>query len=451
MTDERESDQHTTDELDQLRARVAELEAKDEALGQGPAVAGAASSRAGARLRSVLAAMAIVVGVVLAPVAALGTWAHVQLVDTNRFVQTFAPLADSPEMQALVVDQVTTAIDENVDIEGLVSDLMAGLTQLDLPPRAAAAAQLLEGPAVAGVRSTIRSAVERVVASPQFAAVWEAALRESHARAIALLQGEGTVLTLSDDGVLALQLGPVIEQVKSSLIAQGLTFAEFIPEIDRAVPIVASDSLALVRTLYAVSTAVGYWLPWVVVALLAAGVALARNRPRALAWAGAGYAASMLLLSLGLGIGRQFFVATVSPSIMPAATARVLFEQITELMSATVTAMAVLALLIAVGAWLSGSSRPATAIRGAGESGLVAVRAAADRHGLDPRGVGRVVERWRSAIVVVTVALGVFLVFQNRPASLGSVLGALAGVVVVLLVVELVRRPAPTPAPRPGE
>ena len=118
-----------------------------------------------------------------------------------------------------------------------------------------------------------------------------------------------------------------------------------------------------------------------------------------------------------------------------------LFGQLTALISSTVLALVVLSLAVAFGAWIAGPSRAALAIRGAADAGFSAVRRTADRHGLDTRGFGRLVGRWHSAIVVVAIALGVLVLFLNRPATLGGVIGTIATVLVVLLVVELVRRP----------
>ncbi len=435
-------------DLTALRTRVSELEAENRALQQASSDAATSGSRGKARLRVAIAALLIAISVILAPVAVIGTWARAQLVDTDKFVQTFTPLASEPAVQSFITDQVTQAINEKVDIDTLVNDLMGGLSQLNLPPRAKEAVGLLTGPAADGVRSLIRSAVERTVASPQFAQLWELTLRESHTRAIAIIQGDpNRALQLSDDGTLSLELGTVIQQVKQVLVEQGFTFANRIPEIQRSIPVVAADSLGLIRSLYQVSTAVGYWLPWIVLGLLAAGIATAPRRVRALAWAGLGYAVALSLLAAGLGIGHRFFVSTVSPSIMPAATAEVLFDQVTELIYPAVSALVMLSVLIAVGAWLFGASRPAVAIRSAGDRAFASVRAAADRNNLGTGSFGRGVERWRSAILVVTVAIGLVVIFLQRPASMANVLGTLAVVLVVLLIVELVRRPEVQPVP----
>ncbi|MBN8881236.1 MAG: hypothetical protein J0H73_02855, partial [Salana multivorans] len=141
------------------------------------------------RVRGAVAAVLLVVSVLLAPVATLGTWARVQLVDTDRFVETFAPLVEDPGVQDLIVAEVSRAVEEGIDLAGIAADLESGILELGLPPRAQQAAGLLVAPAVEGVRSLITSTVERVVTSPRFARVWTVALEQTHARAVAVLRG----------------------------------------------------------------------------------------------------------------------------------------------------------------------------------------------------------------------------------------------------------------------
>ncbi len=431
-------------DTDALRARLAELEAENRQLKKTQAKFDeAGGQKAKGRLRASAAVILVLIGALLAPVAVIGTWARAQLVDTDRFVQTFAPLAQKPEVQSFVAKEVTNGIEQSVDIDAMVSDLFDGIAQLDLPPAAAQTLPLLEGTAANGVRSLIGSGVETVVESPQFASVWETTLRETHRRAVAVIQGDpNSMLQLSDDGTLSLSLGIVITEVKTALTNQGIGFADAIPVIDRSVPILASNSLVLVRTLYQVAITVGFWLPWVALGALVAGVLFARRRTRALSWAGASVAVSLLLLSAGIGIGKLVFLGAVSPSIMPAATAEVLFVQLTELIASTLLALITLFVLIAVGAWLAGASRLAVATRGALESGFAAIRRAADRRGLGSGSVGRFVERWHSAILVLTVAVGVAMLFFIRPITFGAVVATLVCVLLVLCVAEVLRRPA---------
>lgn len=420
-------------EIDELRERVRLLEQENDALRR---------PRRRPAVRSVLAGIVLVLAVLIAPIAALGTWARLQLVDADRFVATFAPLADDPDVQDFIADQVTTAIDEEVDLEAVVGELFDGLRALDLPPRADSALTLLQAPAASGLTSLIDGVVHDVVSSAAFSDIWAQSLRFAHDRAVAVLQDDpGTALQLGDDGVLSVDLGVVIERVKDTLAERGVGFADLIPVIDRTVPVVQADALVLVRTVYQVAVAAGFWLPWVVVGLVVLGVVLAVNRPRALFWASAGFAVAFLLLAAGMGVGRGFFVGAVSPSIMTAAAAESLFDQLTALLSSTIVALALVGVLIAVWAWLAGTSRGAVTTRRAVEGGFGAVRSAAERRGVTTGAFGRAVDRYRAPILIAGMAGAVLILLATRPVTMGAVLGVATGLLVLVLLVELLRRP----------
>ena len=426
-------------EIEDLRARLRALEQENEALRR---------PRRRISARSIIAGIVLVVAVLLAPIAAMGTWARLQLVDADRFVATFAPLAEDPDVQDFVADQVTAAIDEQVDLDAVVGELFDGLRALDLPPRAAAALGLLEAPAASGLSSLIDGVVHEVVSSEQFAEIWAETLRFTHERAVAILQDEpGTALDLSDDGVLSVDVGAVVERVKEALAERGAGVADLIPVIDRTIPVVQADALVLVRTVYQIAVTAGFWLPWVVLGLVVLGVLLAVNRPRALFWTSAGFAVVFLLLAAGMGIGRGFFVSAVSPSIMTASAAESLFDQLTALLGSTIVALALVGVLIALWAWLAGSSRSARTVRGVTESGFGALREAAEARGISTGRFGRAVDRYRGAILIAGMAIGVLILLATRPVTFGAVLGVAIGVLVLTILVELLRRPVPATAP----
>ena len=89
--------------------------------------------------------MLILLGVLLAPVAVITGWATWTLTDTDRFVATYAPLADSPEVQSYVVDQAMAAVDDRVDFDQLTPELVDGLVALGTGPRATTALRTLQG------------------------------------------------------------------------------------------------------------------------------------------------------------------------------------------------------------------------------------------------------------------------------------------------------------------
>lgn len=431
-------------ELDDLRARVLLLEQENQTL----KIETREKPRRRPVGRSIVAGIVLAVAVLLAPIAAMGTWARLQLVDADRFVATFAPLAEDPDVQDFIAAQASAAIQEQVDLTAVVGEVFDGLRELDLPPRAASALTLLEAPAASGLTSLVDGVIHDVVASDQFADIWAQSLRFTHERAVAIMQNSpDTALQLADDGVLSIDLGLVVERVKSVLTERGVGFADLIPEIDRSIPIAQADALVLVRTIYQIAVAAGFWLPWVVLGLVVAGILIARNRPRALFWTSAAFAVAFLLLSAGMGIGRTFFIGAVSPSIMTSAAAQALFDEVTSLLSSTIVALAMVGVLIAVWAWLAGSSRSATASRGVLESGFSAVRATWERRGLSTGRFGLAVDRFHGPIVIVGMALALLILIVTRPVSFGSVIGVTIGLIVFMILIELLRRPTAVAEP----
>ncbi|MDR5698308.1 hypothetical protein [Agromyces aerolatus] len=434
----------------ELQARIAQLEAENVALRRAQSAddgraAPPAPRKGRQRWRTVVAVICVVVGLILAPIALLTAWARIELVDTDRFVSTFAPLAEDPDVQAYVADQVTAAIEEQVDLEALTSDLFDGLQQLNLPPRAQDALGLLEGPATQGLQSLVAGAVDRIVASDAFADVWGTALRVTHRQFVAAMQGDpNAALDVSND-TLSVQLGPVIDAVKERLEDQGIGIASAIPSIDRSIVIVQDDAIALVKTMYALAVAAGTWLPIVSLALLVAGVLIAKRRASALVWTAGGFALSMILFAAGVGIGHAFFVGTVSPSIMPQDTAVALYEQLVEIMRGAVLALFVLSLLIAIIAWFTGPWRPARAARGLADSGFTAIRRSAAAHGVTTGTFGSWLDRWRAGAYALIVVVASAVVLFTRPITVGLVVWTVLLSLLALLLVELLRRPTGSP------
>lgn len=309
--------------------------------------------RALTRWRSVVSGALIVIAVVLAPAALLSAWLRVELVDTERFVQTFAPLGTDPAVQAFLADQTMRAVDDGVDIDGMVGDVFDGIAGIGLPPRAEDALAALQAPAAAGIRSLLSDAVDSVVASPTFASAWEAALRQSHSRAVAVLAGApDTVVALADDGVLTVEVGVVVAAARESLIDRGFTLAERIPEVDRSVVIAESDALVSARAVYRLVTLIGAWAPLIVVALLGAGVMTARNRTAALTRAAGAVSASLALLAIVLLAVRSMLIAHLAPALMSVEAASAMFGALVSHLVPMLIALIVVFAVVAVAAAL---------------------------------------------------------------------------------------------------
>src|SRR3954454_16760300 len=344
------------DQESELRARVAELDRENSLLrsrvesytSAGPAEPVPAARPRG-RWWTVLAAFLIVLGCLMAPFAVITGWAKSTLTDTDTFVATYAPLAHNPEVQGFVVDQVTTTINDNVDLEQLTSDLIDGVKSLGTGPRASAALDALKGPATQGLQTVIRNVVTAFVGSDAFVQTWDRALRLSHAQLVATMSNDpNALLTAQGNGTIGVQLGPIVEDVKAALLARGISVASRIPAIDKTIPIAQSDQLPTVQAGYKAIVALGSWLVWLVVLLLAAGVLVARRRSLALVWSAVGLGLSMLLLLVGLRVARAVLLTSVPPAIVPANITTLLYDTVTAAMKDTAVAGLVLGLAVAL-------------------------------------------------------------------------------------------------------
>jgi len=165
--------------------RIARLEAENARLRERERAAAAKTDtpktgRVARLFSQLLSVLLIVVAAVLTPVSIAASWAVTELTDTQSFVETFGPLVDEPAVQDAVIRETEAAISEALDVEALTDDLFEGIESLGVPPKAAAALDLLRDPAAAGVTSAIDRVVEKVIRSDAFSTVWNEALTRTH-------------------------------------------------------------------------------------------------------------------------------------------------------------------------------------------------------------------------------------------------------------------------------
>lgn len=435
-----------------LQARVRELEAENARLTVAAEVADAAERarprrRAGV-WRSVVSAVCIVLASLLTVVAVGGAWARVELVDPDRFVATFGPLVEEPAVQALIIDEASDAILDRLDLDALVGSVFDGLAGLDLPPAAVTGLDVLRAPAVQGAQTLVRQTVTTAVESPAFSDVWATALRASHRALLAAATGDDSgAITIDGQGVIGLQLGPIIADVKVRLVDNGFAFAAAIPEIDRTIVLAQSDALVTVRLAYGIVVAVGYWLPFVALALFAAGVIAARHRRVAVLGSGVGIAIAGITLVTGIGVGAVFAAASAAQLDLPPAAVDAVYRQVLGDVRQSAIVLAVLGVAVALLCALLGPSRPATAVRRATAGINTASRTALRGYGMDTGRFGAWMQRWR-VLVRVLIGVGAFAwLYACNPLGVGDVV--LVAVVALALwwIAELLRTPATAEAP----
>ncbi len=396
------------------------------------------------RGRRIAAAVLATVGLLLLPSAVMAHWATTQLIETERFVATLAPLADDPAVQDRIITEVTALVDQQVDIDAVTTELLSGLGEaLDLGPRAQAALDLISAPIAAGVRSLVADVVTEVVRAPAFSAAWQRSVEVLHAQSIRLLSGSpDSLLTLDRDGTLSLPLGPIVADVRAALVEQGVPFAAAIPDIDRAIVLAEVPNLALARVLFQVGVTVGFWLPWITAALLIGAVLLAPRRPATARTIGVIAVGVTTALAIGFSLARTAIAAYAGPE--SSALAAAVFDAMTGYAISTTVGLLVLSAIVVLVAWWLGSSAPAARGRAA-----VSARVAQGREalGIEPSPVGAALHRWRVPLRLAVVALAALPALLLPALSAITVLGSALLAAGLLVVVELLAVEPPPPPP----
>ncbi len=417
-----------------IEERLAALEVENARLRRTPPPGG--------KWRPFVSALCIVLASVLVPVSIVGGWARGQLVDEQTFVATFSPLARDPQVQTAVIDAVTSTIEDKVDLASVTDQVFDGIVSLGLPPRAAAALNLLRKPAVQALQGLVQNTVTRVVQSDAFTTTWDTALRASHRALVATASGSSAngAVTISDNGTIGIQLGPIIDSVKQRLVARGVPLASAIPSIDKTIVVAQSDALVTVRVVYGVSAVLGWWLPFVALALFVLGLLVARRRSAALVGAGVGIAVGAGALAASIDIGGSLIALGVIKAPIDTSALGVIYGQVVAAMTRTAVVVMLIGIVLAVLAWTSGRSRGARALR----SGVGAVnenlRAAMLARGADTGRFGHWMYAQRRLVRVLLALLLVLWLWLLRPFGTGEVLLVLVVGLLVWWVCELVQR-----------
>jgi hypothetical protein len=440
-------DEHA--ELEQLRAEVRELrEHGGEQTGQGAGQgkeAGGKPRRAGGRWRAPVAAVLITVGCVLAPVSVLAVWAASQVSDTDRYVANMAPLIRDPAIQHALSARITAEIESRLDVGALVSSTSAELAGDHLPGLSALLSNF-SGPITSGVNNLVGTTVARAVASPAVATVWDTANRTAHAGLVKVLSGQGNGTFTVVNGEVVLSLGPLVTQVKQDLVARGLTIADKIPAVNPTFPLFEAPNLAKAQQGYRLITTLRWVLPFLALALLAAGIWVARRHRRALLGAALGLSASMLVLAIALAIARAIYLNSVPPTVLPPDAAAVLYDTLIGFVREGLRVLLVIGLVVAAGAFLAGPSSAAVATRRGVGSGIGWLRARGDRAGLHAGPVSGWTFAHKRLLRVAAVAVaGLIFVFWGQP-SVALVIWLAVLLLVALGVIELLGGRPPRPA-----
>jgi hypothetical protein len=356
-----------------------------------------------------VASVLVALFVVAAGLAVPTIWLRNQILDTSQFVESVAPLAGDAHIQ----DAVSHAIAQH--LIAVVPTAATGETANE-PDRA-----LLTLAVSMAATSAVESVSRTVVASPQFARLWEETAGTAHAGFHALLTGGNSPFLVSARGQVAIDLTPAVDEVRGRLSARGIDVAPTGQDVQLV--LFESERLAEIQSIVRVIDKLAAILPIVAIASLVGGVALSSDRRRTAIAAALGLAAMMALLLLVLGVLRWDYLRDLSGAV-DREVARATFDILTGDLRSAIRAIGLVALIAAgIGvAVRSGALAQRRPVPGRVESTVAANRTAAigilAAMAIILMLLPDTLPISRALAILAAAALGFFLIAQARPAAI---------------------------------
>ncbi|MFI5046188.1 MAG: hypothetical protein ACHQIG_03915 [Acidimicrobiia bacterium] len=380
------------------------------------------------RWRRILVGVLVVLGCLLVPLSVLGVWIHNTLLNTDQWVATVGPLVDQPAVQTAVAKRLSDAVINNAGLEPKVKDL--------LPDRAKGLASTI----TAAADQAVIAASTKIVESDQFATLWKEINRRAHTRVVAVLKGDGDTVQ-TKNGEVVLQLQPLVDALKKELDSRGISFFDDVtlPKGHDSVTIFASEDLRSAQSIVSALDTLAWVLPIAMIIIFGAAILLSGNRRRTILRSALGVALAIGVLLTAFNLGRSAYLGALPSTVNHDAAADV-YDQVLSFLRTSARTVFVLAIIVALGAWLVGPGKLAVRLRSTVQRGL-------DRTPSDapPSPVADFVSRNKTALRVCVLALaGIVLIVMTAPSPWAVLIIAVL-VLVALGVIEVLGRAAATP------
>jgi hypothetical protein len=298
----------------------------------------------GPRWRRISSWVLVVLACLLAVVSVVVVFARNQLLNTDAYVSTVAPLATNPAIQTQVATRVSGELIARTDLSQRVKGA--------LPDKAG----FLVTPITDGVQSATYSVTLKLVQSPKFEQLWVAANRASHKQLVAVLTGSSQGAVSTKGGRISIDLSQVELTAKKELDAKGITVFDKVPAVKGLnFVLFQSNDLVRIQRLVNFLNKLAVVLPIITLLCFGGAIVLTRNRRRGLVRATAGLALSMALILVLIAVGRNQYIAGLHPPQSPDATAAVI-DTVTANLREGIRIILIVAALIAIGGLLAGNA-----------------------------------------------------------------------------------------------
>jgi hypothetical protein len=289
----------------------------------------------------------VVLAAVIGLVAALNVWVKRQALSTDNWTNASGRLLEDPKIRGAISVYLVNQIYQNVNVSQALEQR--------LPPQAKGLAPQI---AVALQQVAVRAA-NALLARPRIQQLWKNANRRAHQLFMAVLDGHHNVL-VSSGGDVVLILQPILQALANET-GLGSRLQGHLPPDAGRITIMHGNQLQAARRGVRVIRVLSYLLLFLVIALYAAAIWIARGRRRQLLM---GVGISVVVVGLLILVVRRFVgnylvdQLTTNPTDKGAIHDGWLIG--TQLLRNVGVNTLIYGIVIVFAAWIAGASRPAT-------------------------------------------------------------------------------------------
>jgi hypothetical protein len=297
-----------------------------------------------------IAAALIGLATLLAVFAIFSIWANRQALNTDNWVNTSGKLLQNEDVRSQLSNYLADQLFANTDVQ----------TELEerLPPQL----QPLAGPAAGGLHQLAPQIAEKALENPHVQELWGEANRAAHLTLLKILDGEGSTVS-TGGGEVTLDLGSLVAQIGGQLGVGGGLAAK-IPAGAGQVTILKSDQLSTAQSVAQGIRGLPIVLTLLVLLLYGLAIYLAGpRRRRALRSAGFGFIVAGVLVLVIRGLAGRSVVDALATNEAVRPAAEAVWSIGTSLLVTVASSAIAFGILVVIGAWLAGPTRPATVLR----------------------------------------------------------------------------------------
>ena len=299
------------------------------------------------RNRAIAVWSLVVLATLILFVGSLTVWVKRQALDTDAWTDASGELLANDEIRSQLSIYLVDTLFDSTDATNRIAET--------LPAERRGLAPLIAG----ALRDVGIRAADRFLESTRAQDLWEAANRRAHENLIAVLEGEDVRRFTTEEGTVALDLTPIVERVGARLGVE-----EQLDPNAGMITILESEELDTAQTSLKVIKALSALVILLVLVLYGLAIYLAEGHRRRILRA---TAVCFILVGILLLVAQRVIGDAVVDSIIEADTirdaGRAAWAISTELLRGIAIALVGYGVVILVGAWLAGPTRPATATR----------------------------------------------------------------------------------------